>query len=68
MPEGDLEGGYEYGSASMPLVSRNKKRRGKDHGADVLFDGDEELERLNAHAAPDAGPSPSRYKDRAGSV
>lgn len=57
VPEGDLEGGYSYGGASMPLVSRNKKRKGKDRGADVLFDGDEELERLNAHAAPEAGPS-----------
>ena len=57
-PEGDLEGGYSYGGgASMPLVSRNKKRRGKDRGVDVLFDGDEELERLNSHPAPETGPS-----------
>jgi serine/threonine kinase 16 len=57
-PEGDLEGGYSYGGASMPLVSRNKKRsRGKDRGVDVLFDGDDELERLNAHPAPEIGPS-----------
>lgn len=57
-PEGDLEGGYSYGGgASMPLVSRNKKRKGKDRGVDVLFDGEEELERLNAHAAPEPGPS-----------
>ncbi len=57
-PEGDLEGGYSYGSgASLPLVSRNKKRRGNDRGVDVLFDGDEELERLNSQAAPEIGPS-----------
>ena len=57
-PEGDVEGGYSYGSgASLPLVSRNKKRKGKDREVDVLFDGDEELERLNAQAAPEIGPS-----------
>jgi serine/threonine kinase 16 len=59
-PEGDSEGGYSYGGgASMPLVSRNKKgkRKGKDRGADVVFDGDEELERLNVHPAPESGAS-----------
>jgi serine/threonine kinase 16 len=55
-PEGDSEGGYSYGGgASMPLVSRNKKGRGKDRGIDVVFDGDEELERLNAPPAPVSG-------------
>jgi serine/threonine kinase 16 len=57
-PEGDSEGGYSYGGgASMPLVSRNKKGRGKRRGADVVFDGDEELERLNVHPAPENGAS-----------
>ena len=57
-PEGDSEGGYSYGGgASMPLVSRNKKGRGKDRGDDVVFDGDEELERLNARPAPENGAS-----------
>lgn len=57
-PEGDLEDGYSYGGgASMPLVSRNKKRKAKDRGVDVLFDGDEELQRLNAHPVPETGAS-----------
>ena len=54
-PEGDSEGGYSYGGASMPLVPRNKKGKGKDRGIDVVFDGDEELERLNARPAPVSG-------------
>jgi serine/threonine kinase 16 len=57
-PDGDSEGGYSYGGgASMPLVSRNKKGRGKGRGVDILFDGDEELEMLNAHPAPETGAS-----------
>jgi len=57
-PEGDSEGGYSYGGGgSMPLVPRNKKGRGKGRGVDVLFDGDEELERLNAPPAPETGVS-----------
>ena len=57
-PEGDSEGGYSYGGgASMPLVPRNKKGRGTDRGVDTVFDGDEELERLNVRPALDSGAS-----------
>lgn len=57
-PEGDSEGGYSYGGgASMPLVPRNKKGRGKGREVDVVFDGDEELERLNAPPALETGAS-----------
>ncbi|KAH9945350.1 Pkinase-domain-containing protein [Epithele typhae] len=58
-PEGDGEGGYSYHGASStssraPLVSQNGP--GEDHEHEPLFDGDEELERLqhggaNGHAA-----------------
>lgn len=56
-PEGDSEGGYSYGGASMPLVPRNKKGRGKGRGVDIVFDGDEELERLNPHPVLESGAS-----------
>jgi serine/threonine kinase 16 len=41
-PEGDSEGGYSYGSASVPLMTR---RRVEEQG-DTVFDGDEELSRI----------------------
>ncbi|KAJ7168498.1 other/NAK protein kinase [Mycena filopes] len=41
-PEGDGEGGYSYESASVPLVTR---RRVEEEG-DTVFDGDEELGRI----------------------
>ncbi|KAJ7018800.1 other/NAK protein kinase [Mycena alexandri] len=44
-PEGDGEDGYSYGSASVPLVTR---RRVEEEG-DTVFDGDEELGRIQEH-------------------
>ncbi|KAJ6507891.1 other/NAK protein kinase [Mycena vitilis] len=41
-PEGDGEDGYSYGSASVPLMTR---RRVEEQG-DTIFDGDEELGRI----------------------
>ncbi|CAG7849600.1 Serine/threonine-protein kinase 16; AltName: Full=Myristoylated and palmitoylated serine/threonine-protein kinase; Short=MPSK; AltName: Full=Protein kinase PKL12; AltName: Full=TGF-beta-stimulated factor 1; Short=TSF-1; AltName: Full=Tyrosine-protein kinase STK16; AltName: Full=hPSK [Serendipita indica DSM 11827] len=57
-PEGDTDGGYSYGG-SVPLVPpKNKKgtsAKGKGKPG-VVFDGDEELERLNAQQpSHDAG-------------
>ena len=48
-PEGDAEGGYSYHGASSvnsraPLASMNGP--GEDHEHEPLFDGDEELERI----------------------
>ncbi|KAJ7762028.1 other/NAK protein kinase [Mycena maculata] len=45
-PEGDGEDGYSYGSASVPLVTR---RRVEEQG-DTVFDGDEELSRIQNQA------------------
>jgi serine/threonine kinase 16 len=45
-PEGDGEDGYSYGSASVPLVTR---RRVEEQG-DTVFDGDEELGRIQEQA------------------
>ena len=48
-PEGDADGGFSYGG-SVPLVPpKNKKGGGKGKSKPaVVFDGDEELEQLNA--------------------
>ncbi|KAJ6624069.1 Pkinase-domain-containing protein [Mycena sp. CBHHK59/15] len=45
-PEGDGDDGYSYGSASVPLVTR---RRVEEEG-DTVFDGDEELGRIQQEA------------------
>ncbi|KAJ7679057.1 other/NAK protein kinase [Mycena polygramma] len=45
-PEGDGEDGYSYGSASVPLMTR---RRVEEQG-DTIFDGDEELGRIQEQA------------------
>lgn len=42
-PEGDGDGGYSYGSVNVPLVTKNRMEEDED---DVVFDGDEELNRL----------------------
>ncbi|KAJ7476131.1 protein kinase [Mycena latifolia] len=53
-PEGDGEDGYSYGSASVPLVTR---RRVEEQG-DTVFDGDEELGRIQEQAQQNAnGPT-----------
>jgi serine/threonine kinase 16 len=46
-PDGDGEGGYSYGTdgtsgADVPLMSRHHE---EDSGGEVVFDGDDELER-----------------------
>ena len=49
-PEGDAEGGYSYHGGGMstgsraPLISHNGP--GEDHEHEPLFDGDEELDRI----------------------
>lgn len=46
-PEGDAEGGYSYGAAvNVPLIT---KHRVEDDG-DVVFDGDEELSKIQHHS------------------
>ncbi|KAF8573020.1 other/NAK protein kinase [Ramaria rubella] len=47
-PEGDADGGYSYDGASVPLITR---RRVENEG-EVVFDGDEETERLRAEQPP----------------
>ncbi|KAJ7067119.1 kinase-like domain-containing protein [Mycena amicta] len=44
-PEGDAEGGYSYDGSSVPLVTR---KRVEEHG-DMVFDGDQELSRIQEH-------------------
>jgi serine/threonine kinase 16 len=51
-PDGDAEDGFSYGGA-VPLVppKGNKKAKGKGKGRPApVFEGDEELERLNAQS------------------
>ena len=53
-PEGDADGGYSYHggpstSSRVPLV--NKNGPGMEHEHEPLFDGDEELERLQHEGA-----------------
>jgi serine/threonine kinase 16 len=50
-PEGDGEDGYSYGSASVPLMTR---RRVEEQG-DTVFDGDEELGRIQEQAQQNGG-------------
>lgn len=51
-PEGDADGGYSYhgpgGESSVPLVS---KRRQQEDVSETIFDGDEELERIQQRGA-----------------
>jgi len=52
-PEGDGEGGYSYGSAvNVPLIT---KHRVEDEG-DVVFDGEEELSRIQRSGNGSADP------------
>jgi serine/threonine kinase 16 len=52
-PEGDAEGGYSYGAAvNVPLMT---KHRVEDEG-DVVFDGDEELSKLQQDGNGSAEP------------
>ena len=52
-PEGDGEDGYSYGPAvNVPLMT---KHRMEDEG-NVVFDGDEELSRVQQNANGDAEP------------
>ncbi|KAG8788526.1 hypothetical protein FRC20_004740 [Serendipita sp. 405] len=54
-PEGDAEGGYSY-EGSVPLVTPKSKKLDKGKGrATAVFDGDEELERLNAQGSAQGG-------------
>lgn len=51
-PDGDADGGFSYGGA-VPLVPPKNKNKGKKSNARsdrnaLVFDGDEELERLNS--------------------
>jgi serine/threonine kinase 16 len=64
-PDGDAEGGFSYGG-SVPLVPPRKQ---KQHGKNVnkgkgrpalVYDGDEELERLNAQGPPEGTPAYGR--------
>lgn len=48
-PEGDVEGGYSYDGASVPLVM--KRRAEQQHGEEI-FDGDAELENLRTERHP----------------
>lgn len=52
-PEGDEDGGYSYGSAAnVPLMTRHMV---EDEG-DVVFDGDEELSKIQDHGNGNADP------------
>lgn len=64
-PDGDAEGGFSYGGA-VPLVPPRKQ---KEHGRNMkqgkgrsalVFDGDEELEQLNAQGPPEGAAAYDR--------
>jgi len=57
--EGDAEGGYSYDRASVPLVTRHRVDE-----ADVVFDGDEEVEHIKEESdRPGAEIVPYAHRD-----